>query len=1770
MAVTRSPFVNPQRRPTGYGTDEEGNQTYTDSNGVTTITRYANQMTSESYNPKENKTSIGEEKNKLNKVLAKAAGVAAKMPMNPLALKDIVGSLRDLGTKGTDPKTVGKGLLGTFGNTIKYAAGEGILQGIEQADKYVLAPVRRTVLSAFQEGADVVTLGLAAALDMEPEFQSGPRKGERTKASLSEFWEQANRVGFNPYGPEGDLRTGKKKTDKVLAFTADVLADPTTYFTLPASQASKAHKIALASRVATELMPKYPELVMIPNLLDNVARYGPTEIPDHIRKAENIFVGVKWMGEEIPNSSAFAKAWRHTLGEASAQIGDAFYKKAPWHQYGITRRSIKPLVAGGIGRGRVKTNDEFFETYLGGLADFSAASYGRGARGLFEGKSLGAIQQTLRQMDDFTAAEIDEVYKIIETRTIVASNPKIQGVVDQIRTWDDAQRDAVIAAQKTFGNRWNTLVNEMGFIDDHLYHSLTPEARQWMIKEGYKSKFKDIQDFTISAADLLEGNGISSYRKLRKATYNPDGSLLHAEKFLGEDVIHGTIEEINEKSLRLLVDEDGKSLNIKWFETDSRVIVKNSVKSYGKMIERIKYYDRVMEFGPSIAKPLIKSIVKDPALVAGLVKIVDDLVKVQTKLAGRVKRGPFGLSSSRDFVSKELDETLLFAQSILDGKLAEGKAVDAAINDTIKEIDLILNTLQDTTNLAKTKSADLKGEFDDVAGALIRELESLRAAAATPSGAERFVALKELRKEYIKFYPDANDMEGKSAEWLAERIVRAAGGDEVVDARLAQNIKDGELLRAWRDSVPAEDLDVVAKIDEKIIANDLQLEAISRIAAAKSGASYATHGLIYGFPPVSGEPVPFQVFSTQPLDNEFSTFDRLPDAIVGHAIPESELLDIRNPVFLENFINPDYWVNDFNQIWNAVGVPNYIDANVVAKMVEMKGVLDPEYIKNFPLQAELLDGFYKMHQKSMLRQLWTSDEEIVNVFTHRELEGFFDWYDDLNQRIAHKFSPDNSDAVGRSVTHNWFKLLVDSGAEYNYKGTLVPLGNLFGDAAPTGNDWAVLMPARTPTPKVGTSIVDPWQFMNENAFMKNALDGVMENHHLASLDKAEMLRKEGIEVANNIKARTELDEAITQNDELTVVANELVALRNSDSVMVNGVPVKRDVVVKRIAALDAQFAKAYDDINRQIEREIEAKFGVKELETQRLKYEQRLPMLFNEAAVLETWTEGTGAGLAQEIQDMILLITAKPAKGSTAASNASWTKHVYDTMNSSSLITEAPVRAAYDRITTMLHADEVALAKIDGEITTNFSQLLMAEAGTIGKLVNEMAEKGWTEIANLGIQMPDEVLKVWGPNLKKLGDIKEANGFAKVIDATNNYWKRYVTSSVGFFVRNGMSGMFMNYADGVTNSAIYKGLKWASFQNETTRGIKAGRNFSNWIDRAKITDPAEIAQAEWVTQVVLATGHGVTDDFAVPTAGRLSVVNDNRLLRFFSRKNKFTERALRLPMAIDSFNKNHTFDEAVARINRIHFDYSDLSKLDQYAKRVVPFWIWTSRNIPLQISQITTRPKAYYEYKKVKEQFPLNPDLIMPRWIQDREPMQAMANWVFAPDLPHLRLFQQLKAIGTLEGLLGNATPIIKVPLEVLAYKKQVGIKVGPFNAGGMPDAKGYEKPIGKLLEFLTGNKLVTYDKQGNMLLDARVNYVIEQFLPLLGQFNRVTGGKFGGKDSLDERMMSSILNWWGIPLRYIGPEQERGEIIRRRYEGQDALDDLENELNKLRGQQRP
>lgn len=134
--------------------------------------------------------------------------------------------------------------------------------------------------------------------------------------------------------------------------------------------------------------------------------------------------------------------------------------------------------------------------------------------------------------------------------------------------------------------------------------------------------------------------------------------------------------------------------------------------------------------------------------------------------------------------------------------------------------------------------------------------------------------------------------------------------------------------------------------------------------------------------------------------------------------------------------------------------------------------------------------------------------------------------------------------------------------------------------------------------------------------------------------------------------------------------------------------------------------------------------------------------------------------------------------------------------------------------------------------------------------------------------------------------------------------------------------------------------------------------------------------------------------------------------------------------------------EAADMIRMAHFDYGDLTKTEQKLRRgFVPFYTWTRRNIPYQISSMLQRPGKYAAFPLLANESeyaagPQQKGAIVPGFVQDalgfRVPFGGKGNY-YLPRLGPEDLTIPEHPIGRGTSML---SPFIQVPAELLTNKR--------------------------------------------------------------------------------------------------------------------------------------
>ena len=95
--------------------------------------------------------------------------------------------------------------------------------------------------------------------------------------------------------------------------------------------------------------------------------------------------------------------------------------------------------------------------------------------------------------------------------------------------------------------------------------------------------------------------------------------------------------------------------------------------------------------------------------------------------------------------------------------------------------------------------------------------------------------------------------------------------------------------------------------------------------------------------------------------------------------------------------------------------------------------------------------------------------------------------------------------------------------------------------------------------------------------------------------------------------------------------------------------------------------------------------------------------------------------------------------------------------------------------------------------------------------------------------------------------------------------------------------------------------------------------------------------------------------------------------------------------------------QAAETTARFLIDYEDLTKLDEVAKQVFPFWMWMSRNLPVQIVNMAMNPKAYGIYYNFRKNFEdkEGDNSLVPSYLKDAGVFKAPfgKNLYIKPDL---------------------------------------------------------------------------------------------------------------------------------------------------------------------------
>lgn len=259
--------------------------------------------------------------------------------------------------------------------------------------------------------------------------------------------------------------------------------------------------------------------------------------------------------------------------------------------------------------------------------------------------------------------------------------------------------------------------------------------------------------------------------------------------------------------------------------------------------------------------------------------------------------------------------------------------------------------------------------------------------------------------------------------------------------------------------------------------------------------------------------------------------------------------------------------------------------------------------------------------------------------------------------------------------------------------------------------------------------------------------------------------------------------------------------------------------------------------------------------------------------------------------------------------------------------------------------------------------------------------------------------------LEGIGSRGEELAVKQAWDKTTGGFKRIATMSPGFHARN-LYGDFSNAVAGAPAPRVVKAvgtsaraLKRQGAQEEAAHQI--GKKLG---ESAHVTVKDEVGRKvkmrmddlikEAVSHGALRTGYtGKELPDLMNAEGKVSrLTGGTKARRVVGRQMQNREDLMRGATYIAARQEGATAREAAAKVARQHFDYGDLSPLERnFMRRLLPFYTFTSRNVPLQAKTLLTKPGKAANFQKAREEIAKNQGIDLHEWEKGLKEYQLRA-----------------------------------------------------------------------------------------------------------------------------------------------------------------------------------
>lgn len=350
---------------------------------------------------------------------------------------------------------------------------------------------------------------------------------------------------------------------------------------------------------------------------------------------------------------------------------------------------------------------------------------------------------------------------------------------------------------------------------------------------------------------------------------------------------------------------------------------------------------------------------------------------------------------------------------------------------------------------------------------------------------------------------------------------------------------------------------------------------------------------------------------------------------------------------------------------------------------------------------------------------------------------------------------------------------------------------------------------------------------------------------------------------------------------------------------------------------------------------------------------------------------------------------------------------------------------------------------------------------------------------------------------------EELKVFVKGFDAIQNWWKGQVLIAPSYHIRNMVGNIWNNFLAGVKNPIDY--IQAGMLQSGKGKNLKiAGMSADELITLMK--KRGVINQGWYSADIPTAIESGIKNTWQ---KGINPLSQQNYAFKTNKAIGSAFENNARIAHFISKLKSGSSIDDAVMSVKKYLFDYTDLTNTEKnILKRVIPFYTWTRKNIPLQLENLIRQPEKYAGLEKgvrAIENISMGNnstanEKYLSDYIKSNTAMRVgydknsktyyyflLGNW-----LPAYQAFDFLS--NPIENLYNMITPVIKTPLDVLTNQS--------FFKDSMGSRELIENYPGETTNFLGFN---ISKKAATVLRNIRILNEIDKLNP-----GQIFGGKKG------------------------------------------------------------